>query len=1479
MTAQPKVSLILPSLNVFQYIRECLDSAVSQTLKDIEIICVDAGSTDGTLEVIREYAAKDPRITVIESPVKSYGKQMNLGLERATGKYIGIIETDDWVPSNMYEELYNICEEENLDFVKADFYRFKVNEDGSLSKSLNRIAKKYKNLYNIVIDPSENLECFKFIMNTWSGIYRTSFLREYDIKHNETPGASYQDNGFWFQTFCRAKRVMFLNKPYYMNRRDNPNSSVYSTGKVYAMRDEYDYIRNLIEEDLENLAKFIPLCTYYRFCGYCYNTLNRITPELRPEFLKYFHNEFRELVDKQEVDTSLFSQNELRVLYQILYYPEQYLADNFSKAFRYHIRESYLEYKPIDIKGPTVSIIVPIYNGEEYLRECLDTIQQQSFTDFEILCINDGSIDGSEEILKELAGKDTRIKIFSKENGGLSSARNYGLSQATGEYVLFVDCDDGIAPNTLNTLIKEAKHNNADVVVFGIDTHHYPAVGKIPDWIEKRNPVKNEVFPTYTPHILFDVSGAKPFAVRDFVKRSLLVEHNIWFAEGIRFGEDTVFPFEFFPAAQNITFITNKFYWYRCLHEGSMMANANNAIAVKAANHTRIIAHIASIWKYEGYIRDCIVKFGEWAIDFFYSQFDLCTDTDKPRLANDFIPLFYSFYPENRTTEMGPGRQERLKNIEHWRKDFKPVIADTFETHNLQRQPITHPMFSFVVPVHNSEKTLKATLNSLLNQTLSNIEIICVDDCSSDNSAAILTEYAQADTRIRTITYTTNKTAHMARKDGVALASGDYILFCDADDTYHPQTCERLADICTTSNTDIIHFETAVIGTDINMEDKKWIEQNTIPFMGALKGSDVFNACFRAHIYGYTLWNKAYKAALAKKAFAALDDDFLPRGQDLYAYFSLAYYAQSYQGISESRFYQYHLGSGMDGTKTLTLKQFDSFTNLTKISTRIRNFLNTQNEMPYDLDIWMDLNSRLVGDCINKWYKKIADSDKGNAYDKLIEKWPSWLIVDRVAQRYWENPAQLEKWWNGSEALSAPSKNIKTIGMYYHKLEGGGVEKTIQLLTKLFMNMGYRVVLITDIQDTSDWIEVPEGVSRHYIPDTVTLGSAAYITRARELATIITEEHIDVLIHHAWNTSLLPWDMMTAKTHGASFLVHCHGVFSYRELMGESYFSQIPKVLGLADGLVCLSKVDATFWSRFNSNVHIVNNPIDPTKLNQGVSDLSSNCVIWVGRLSPEKMPEEALKAFSVVHDKIPNTRFRILGKASSDKQMEQLEKLTQTLGIEDAVEFCGFANDVAPTYLNAAVFVCTSECEGYPLALLDALIYGVPIAMYELPHLTVVENNPAIFSVPFGKSKELGEEIIQLLQSPELIKHAGKEARTYAEKLANFDFVSAWHDILKSLQNKKEPLQITDAERIMWDTLLNHYSMGLKKHEQTIKSNLQKQVLTEKKKVSSANAKLTAANTKIEKLKASNSYRIGRMTTWPARKLKRLIRKVKQRN
>ena len=300
-----KVSIIIPTYNVEMYLVECMESVIHQTLKDIEIICINDGSTDGSLEILKSYAQKDDRIVLVDKENGGYGIAMNIGLEKATGEYIGIVEPDDFVKLDMYESLYQIAKDNDLDFVKADFYRFKRTDEDDRNMVYNRLSKNPED-YNKVFNPSEDTEAIRYIMNTWSGIYKKEFIEKHHIRHNETPGASFQDNGFWFQTFIFATRAMIVDKPYYMNRRDNPNSSVHNREKVYCMNIEYDHIRDILMEHPELWERFKGMYWYKKYNNYI-GTIRRIGMEYRREFVERFSAEFKRGLEKKELDPSVFS--------------------------------------------------------------------------------------------------------------------------------------------------------------------------------------------------------------------------------------------------------------------------------------------------------------------------------------------------------------------------------------------------------------------------------------------------------------------------------------------------------------------------------------------------------------------------------------------------------------------------------------------------------------------------------------------------------------------------------------------------------------------------------------------------------------------------------------------------------------------------------------------------------------------------------------------------------------------------------------------------------------------------------------------------------------------------------------------------------------------------------------------------------------------------------------------------------------------
>lgn len=229
----PKVTVIMPSLNVAKYICACMNSVLKQTLQDMEILVIDAGSTDGTLQILEKYALRDSRIQIIRSDKRSYGYQVNLGLELASGEYIGIVETDDMAAENMYEILYEAARADTLEYVKCGYTSFIELDNGMCWNQPGGICMADRQKIGKVISPKTMPELAIQDYYIWAGIYRRDFLKE--IRLSETPGAAFQDTGFIYQVLSTADRAEYLEDSLYYYRQTRGNSSYNAKGFRYLL--------------------------------------------------------------------------------------------------------------------------------------------------------------------------------------------------------------------------------------------------------------------------------------------------------------------------------------------------------------------------------------------------------------------------------------------------------------------------------------------------------------------------------------------------------------------------------------------------------------------------------------------------------------------------------------------------------------------------------------------------------------------------------------------------------------------------------------------------------------------------------------------------------------------------------------------------------------------------------------------------------------------------------------------------------------------------------------------------------------------------------------------------------------------------------------------------------------------------------------------------------------------------------------------
>ncbi len=261
MKEQPQVSIIVPVYNVENYIERCLNSLVNQTFKDIEIITINDGSTDKSLELLNKYAKEDIRISVIDLGDEGVSYCRNLGIEKANGKYIMFVDSDDWIDSSMVEVMYKKAEENKLDLVMCSYIReFKDHSKEKIFNLPQEIIYKDNEVKNELLrklvgpikEELSNPEMLDALGTVWGKLYRADILKENKIKFVDLKEiGSAEDTLFNIFTFNYLKKLMFLNKPMYHYWRDNLKSvtSQYNPKLKEQRKVFFKYISDFIREN------------------------------------------------------------------------------------------------------------------------------------------------------------------------------------------------------------------------------------------------------------------------------------------------------------------------------------------------------------------------------------------------------------------------------------------------------------------------------------------------------------------------------------------------------------------------------------------------------------------------------------------------------------------------------------------------------------------------------------------------------------------------------------------------------------------------------------------------------------------------------------------------------------------------------------------------------------------------------------------------------------------------------------------------------------------------------------------------------------------------------------------------------------------------------------------------------------------------------------------------------------------------------
>ena len=320
-----------------------------------------------------------------------------------------------------------------------------------------------------------------------------------------------------------------------------------------------------------------------------------------------------------------------------------------------------------------ISVIIPVYNVEKYLGECLESILQQNFSEYEMICVNDSSTDRSAEILKEYANKYSQIKVIEHDiNRGLSAARNTAMEHATGKYIMFVDSDDMIVPNCLEELYETAELHQLDIVYFG-RSFLYDGVSEYKSGVQTTDMAVPDIGKVSTGREMFcyHMENEQYDAVvwRRFFRRKFLLENGLTFQEGIE-HEDIEFSFVSALKAERVLNLNKEFYIYRQRSDSIVHTYGDE----KAKSMFCVLINMFTYWNANTFTQEehhAIAKYFRHYYEYYQSCRDFSTQNMEMGFGSHAEKALYRIFYEKRENKWLTLSRDQIEEI----KKAKNVIV------------------------------------------------------------------------------------------------------------------------------------------------------------------------------------------------------------------------------------------------------------------------------------------------------------------------------------------------------------------------------------------------------------------------------------------------------------------------------------------------------------------------------------------------------------------------------------------------------------------------------------------------------------------------------------------------------------------------------------------------------------------------------------------------------------------------------------
>ncbi|GAB3926787.1 hypothetical protein GCM10011575_08420 [Microlunatus endophyticus] len=701
------------------------------------------------------------------------------------------------------------------------------------------------------------------------------------------------------------------------------------------------------------------------------------------------------------------------------------------------------------------------------------------------------------------------------------------------------------------------------------------------------------------------------------------------------------------------------------------------------------------------------------------------------------------------------------------------------------------PLVSIVIPVFNDEEWLEAALRSACRQTLERVEIICVDDASTDRSPEIIEEQRKRDERIRVIRHEQNRSAFQCRRDGILAAAADHVLFLDGDDELDPRAAAKALAKAQATDADLVGFGVAVLGPTGGVVGG--YQTRLSPVHKVLEDQDVLPGLFPADKPAQgQIWRYLFRTELLRTTYALLPEQLvLNRINDLPVTFLAAAGARRYVSIPD-RLYEYRFRRGGSGQLVEELAQFAFYAggidSVTSIEQAVRTLARRSTDPQPLIDGYRTARLSIIGNVLSYLVKSVR-SDLYESCLVLLHQKASAPDIVLAATLY--APEALGFLARHDAAIGSSAgpgdRRVHSVLLTTRAITTGGVSGVLLAQARHLVEAGYRVTVVAH-RDDNILDGLPAGVTF------VRLTGSGLSDRLAEWAQICRSNAVDVVIDHRILYSReWPAFALMSRAEGAATIGWIHNfamrpVYDLKDLL--SYICDHATTLST---LVTLSPLDVEFW-KLRGVEHAVYLPNPPSPLLAESADDGASKpapygrrleLIWWGRLEQHtKQPRQLVAVAAELRRLGVDFRLRIVGPDWTDLTATQLRAEARRRGVADQVEVVGplHGQDLVEAIDTADLFVGTSIIEGYPLTLTEAQARGLPVVMYDLPWLAIAEDNAGLVATPQGDAAELARRIAGIADDPDLYQRLSRASIGAARQALSHDFSKLYQQLVSGM-------------------------------------------------------------------------------------------------